>query len=90
MLKIVYFLYFFSQNFYFSYVMLLSLFIILFISDGAGTNKQHVTTKNTAKLDRETEELRHEKVPLEVGKIIMQGRQAKGLSQKDLATVSFV
>ncbi|KAI8120830.1 Endothelial differentiation-related factor 1 like protein [Lucilia cuprina] len=32
---------------------------------GAGTNKQHVTTKNTAKLDRETEELRHEKVPLE-------------------------
>ncbi|TMW52037.1 hypothetical protein DOY81_002889 [Sarcophaga bullata] len=53
---------------------------------GAGTNKQHVTTKNTAKLDRETEELRHEKVPLEVGKIIMQGRQAKGLSQKDLAT----
>lgn len=63
---------------------------LLFIDflDGAGTNKQHVTTKNTAKLDRETEELRHEKVPLEVGKIIMQGRQAKGLSQKDLATVS--
>ncbi|XP_061398882.1 endothelial differentiation-related factor 1 homolog [Musca vetustissima] len=53
---------------------------------GAGTNKQHVTTKNTAKLDRETEELKHDKIPLEVGKIIMQGRQAKGLSQKDLAT----
>jgi len=53
---------------------------------GAGTNKQHVTTKNTAKLDRETEELKHEKIPLEVGKIIQQGRQAKGLSQKDLAT----
>lgn len=59
-----------------------------YFPDGAGTNKQHVTTKNTAKLDRETEELRHEKVPLEVGKLIMQGRQSKGLSQKDLATVS--
>ncbi|ALC44855.1 mbf1 [Drosophila busckii] len=53
---------------------------------GAGTNKQHVTTKNTAKLDRETEELRHDKIPLDVGKIIQQGRQNKGLSQKDLAT----
>lgn len=58
------------------------------ITDGAGTNRQHVTTKNTAKLDRETEELRHEKIPLEVGKLIMQGRQSKGLSQKELATVS--
>jgi len=53
---------------------------------GAGTNKQHVTTKNTAKLDRETEELKHDKIPLDVGKLIMQGRQSKGLSQKDLAT----
>lgn len=57
---------------------------------GAGTNKQHVVTKNTAKLDRETEELKHDKVPLDVGKIIQQGRNAKGLSQKDLATVSNV
>uniref|UniRef100_A0A6B2EHL3 Putative transcription factor mbf1 n=1 Tax=Phlebotomus kandelakii TaxID=1109342 RepID=A0A6B2EHL3_9DIPT len=53
---------------------------------GAGTNKQHVATKNTAKLDRETEELKHEKIPLEVGKLIMQGRQSKGMSQKELAT----
>ncbi|KAK7791932.1 hypothetical protein R5R35_002425 [Gryllus longicercus] len=53
---------------------------------GAGTNKQHVTTKNTAKLDRETEELRHEKIPLDLGKLIQQGRQAKGWSQKELAT----
>lgn len=52
----------------------------------AGQNKQHVVTKNTAKLDRETEELHHERVPLEVGKVIQQGRQAKGLTQKDLAT----
>uniref|UniRef100_A0A1L8DI83 Putative transcription factor mbf1 n=1 Tax=Nyssomyia neivai TaxID=330878 RepID=A0A1L8DI83_9DIPT len=53
---------------------------------GAGTNKQHVATKNTAKLDRETEELKHEKISLDVGKLIQQGRQAKGMSQKDLAT----
>ncbi|XP_072520581.1 endothelial differentiation-related factor 1 homolog [Salminus brasiliensis] len=52
----------------------------------AGQNKQHVVTKNTAKLDRETEELHHERVPLEVGKVIQMGRQAKGLTQKDLAT----
>lgn len=54
----------------------------------AGTNKQPGTTKNTAKLDRETEELKHEKVPLDLAKLLMQGRQAKGWSQKDLATVS--
>jgi len=53
---------------------------------GAGTNKQHVITKNTAKLDRENEELKHDKVPIEVGKLIQQGRNSKGLSQKDLAT----
>ncbi|XP_066592090.1 endothelial differentiation-related factor 1 homolog [Prorops nasuta] len=53
---------------------------------GGGANKQHVTTKNTAKLDRETEELKHDKVPLDLGKLIQQGRQNKGLSQKDLAT----
>ncbi|XP_030647148.1 endothelial differentiation-related factor 1 homolog isoform X1 [Chanos chanos] len=52
----------------------------------AGQNKQHLVTKNTAKLDRETEELHHNRVPLEVGKVIQQGRQDKGLTQKDLAT----
>ncbi|XP_030647150.1 endothelial differentiation-related factor 1 homolog isoform X3 [Chanos chanos] len=31
----------------------------------AGQNKQHLVTKNTAKLDRETEELHHNRVPLE-------------------------
>ncbi|XP_072154749.1 endothelial differentiation-related factor 1 homolog [Bemisia tabaci] len=53
---------------------------------GGGQNKQHATVKNTAKLDRETEELKHDTVPLDVGKLIQQGRQAKGWSQKDLAT----
>uniref|UniRef100_A0A9J8AFN7 HTH cro/C1-type domain-containing protein n=1 Tax=Cyprinus carpio carpio TaxID=630221 RepID=A0A9J8AFN7_CYPCA len=52
----------------------------------AGQNKQHLVTKNTAKLDRETEELHHQRVPLEVGKVIQKGRQDKGLTQKDLAT----
>ncbi|XP_062361755.1 endothelial differentiation-related factor 1 isoform X2 [Cinclus cinclus] len=36
----------------------------------AGQNKQHFITKNTAKLDRETEELHHDRVSLEVGKKI--------------------
>jgi len=58
-----------------------------YFSGGAATNKQHVTTKNTAKLDRETEELKHDKIPLDLGRLIQQGRQAKGWSQKDLATV---
>lgn len=59
------------------------------ITGGGGQNKQHVTTKNTAKLDRETEELKHSKIPLDLGKVIQQGRQAKGWGQKELATVSF-
>lgn len=58
------------------------------VSGGAGTNKQHGTTKNTAKLDRETEELKHDTVPLDLGRRIQQGRLAKNLSQKDLASVS--
>lgn len=58
-----------------------------YFSGGAGTNKQHGTTKNTAKLDRETEELKHDTVPLDLGRLIQQGRQAKNLSQKDLASV---
>jgi len=51
----------------------------------AGTNKQIVGTKNTAKLDRETEELHHDHVSLDVAKLIQQGRQAKTMTQKDLA-----
>ena len=50
----------------------------------AGQNKQHSITKNTAKLDRETEELHHDRVPLEVGKVIQQGQQSKRLMQKEL------
>jgi putative transcription factor len=55
---------------------------------GAAQNKHQGTSVNVSKLDRETEELKHDKVSLDVGKLIMQGRQSKGLSQKDLATVN--
>lgn len=51
-----------------------------------GQNKQHLASKDTAKLDRETDELHHETVPLTVAKAIQQARQAKGITQKDLAT----
>lgn len=54
----------------------------------AGGNKQHRIDKNTAKLDDETEELHHERVPLTLGKVLQQARQAKEWTQKDLATVT--
>nr|CAG4650628.1 EOG090X0ILG [Sida crystallina] len=53
---------------------------------GAASNKHTGTTLNTAKLDQESEELKHEKIPLEIGKLIQKGRGDKGLTQKDLAT----
>merc|ERR1719270_3039509 len=53
---------------------------------GAGGNTQKGTSLNTAKLDAETEELKHKTLDLSVGKLIAQGRQAKEMSQKDLAT----
>lgn len=52
----------------------------------AATNKKTVTSLNTAKLDRETEELHHDRVGLDVGRLIQQGRQAKSMTQKELAT----
>jgi len=53
---------------------------------GAGANKHGGAIMNTMKLDNETEVLAHKTVPLQVGKVMMQARQAKGLTQKDLAT----
>lgn len=53
---------------------------------GAAQNKKAATSKNTAKLDRETEELHHDTVSLDVGRIIQKGRQEKGWTQKELAT----
>lgn len=52
----------------------------------AATNKHVSTSLNTAKLDRETEELHHDTVGIDVAKLIQQSRQAKGITQKDLAT----
>ncbi len=44
---------------------------------GAAQNKHTATTLNTTKLDRETEELKHDRVPLEIGKLIQKGRNDK-------------
>ncbi len=63
---------------------------IAILSDSAGQNKQHSAAKNTAKLDRETEELHHDKIGMDVGKLIQQGRSEKKLTQKELATVRAV
>merc|ERR1712189_152991 len=52
----------------------------------AATNKQHTASRDTAKLDRETEELHHKTVSLEVGKLIQKCRMEKEMTQKDLAT----
>ena len=53
---------------------------------GAATNRQKQTQLNTKKLDDETEELKHSKVSMDVGKLIQKGRQAKNMTQKELAT----
>ncbi|XP_064395974.1 endothelial differentiation-related factor 1 homolog [Halichondria panicea] len=52
----------------------------------AGGNKQHIGSRDTAKLDRETEELRHDRVTLDFGRALQQARMGKAWTQKDLAT----
>ena len=44
---------------------------------GGGGNTQKGTSLNTAKLDAETEELKHKTVDLSVGKLIAQGDKEK-------------
>ncbi|XP_043688020.1 multiprotein-bridging factor 1a-like [Telopea speciosissima] len=53
----------------------------------AGTNKaaSSSTSLNTRKLDDETENLAHERVPTELKKAIMQARMDKKLTQAQLA-----
>ena len=51
----------------------------------AGHNKQHESSKNAAALDRETEELHHERVNKDVARAIQHGRVAKEWTQADLA-----
>ena len=55
------------------------------LKDDAGHNKQHGGPSNAVKLDQESEELKHEKLDLQVGKIIQQARNAKGITQVELA-----
>jgi len=52
----------------------------------ASQNRQHTANKDTARLDRETEELHHDHVEMSVSKLIQQKRAEVGLSQKELAT----
>lgn len=53
----------------------------------AGSNRaaSSSTSLNTRKLDEDTENLSHEKVPTELKKAIMQARQDKKLTQSQLA-----
>nr|SVE73935.1 EOG090X0ILG [Daphnia atkinsoni] len=53
---------------------------------GAATNKHTGTSLNTAKLDQESEELKHASLSMDIAKLIQKGRQDKGFTQKDLAT----
>jgi len=53
---------------------------------GGGGNRQHMSSRDTAAVCRDTEELKIETVSLDVGKLIMKGRNEKGLTQKELAT----
>lgn len=55
-------------------------------ADTGGANKQHLTSLNTARLDRETEELKHETVSMDFGRTLQQARMAKEMTQKELAT----
>lgn len=53
---------------------------------GAALNKQHSANKNTAKLDRETEELHHDKLDMDTARLIQKARQDRELTQKELAS----
>ncbi|XP_074290222.1 multiprotein-bridging factor 1a [Silene latifolia] len=55
----------------------------------AGTNKaaSSGTSLNTRKLDEETENLAHDRVPTELKKAIMQARTDKKLTQSQLAQI---
>ncbi|CAF0712233.1 unnamed protein product [Adineta steineri] len=50
-----------------------------------GHNQQHQAAKNTAVLDRETEELHHDRVDKDVARAIQTARVAKEWTQADLA-----
>lgn len=53
----------------------------------ASTNKQHAGPQNATKLDAQTEPEKIALVPIDVGRAMMQARQAKEWTQKELAQV---
>lgn len=53
---------------------------------GAGGNKQSGAAKNTATLDQETEELKHDHVSRNFALALQKARNDKGFTQKDFAT----
>ncbi|KAJ3282186.1 Endothelial differentiation- factor 1 [Borealophlyctis nickersoniae] len=52
----------------------------------SNANVASIDAGKAAKIDRETEDFTVEKIPLSLGKTIQQARQAKQMTQKDLAT----
>lgn len=65
-------------------------FFLFSLLVAAGHNKTgHSTDLNVARLDRETDELEHKRVPAEVGRAIIKARTEKGWNQKELAVVCF-
>ncbi|XP_052109315.1 multiprotein-bridging factor 1a [Arachis duranensis] len=63
--------------------------LLLFYADNAGTNKaaSSSTSLNTKRLDDDTENLAHERVPTELKKALMQARMDKKLTQAQLAQI---
>uniref|UniRef100_A0A0V0HV67 Putative ovule protein n=1 Tax=Solanum chacoense TaxID=4108 RepID=A0A0V0HV67_SOLCH len=62
-------------------------YVLIDLVSNAGSNRaaSSSTSLNTRKLDEDTENLSHEKVPTELKKAIMQARQDKKLTQSQLA-----
>eukprot|EP00002_Diphylleia_rotans_P009076 TRINITY_DN19090_c0_g1_i1.p1 TRINITY_DN19090_c0_g1~~TRINITY_DN19090_c0_g1_i1.p1 ORF type:complete len:133 (+),score=36.00 TRINITY_DN19090_c0_g1_i1:66-464(+) len=52
-----------------------------------GKNKTHSSDLDSKKLDEENTELRHQHVSLNLGRSIQQARQAKNMTQKELAVL---
>lgn len=81
---------FFVINKFVSFVSLIRLDLwltILWFADNAGTNKaaSSGTSLNTKRLDDDTENLAHERVPSDLKKNLMQARLDKKMTQAQLA-----
>jgi hypothetical protein len=65
-------------------------FFFLIAAGGGGGGMKTATGMSAAKLEAETDELKHKTLDKNMSKRIMQARMAKKMSQKDLATVKIV